>query len=167
MITDEIGITDEIRLRPVADEDREFLLTAFAAGREIELSMVPWDDSLKRAFVENQFDAQSSYYASNYDNVRHDVILASDTPVGRIYVSRNDERIAILDMAVLGEFRGRGIASAIVNSLIEEARASHRSVQVHVETFNPAQTFFTNRGFVVKSSDDINLRLVWCESPKD
>ena len=155
-----ITITEEIELRPVTDNDREFLLAAYAAGREIELSMVPWDDALKRAFVEHQFDAQTAHYSAEYENARHDVILLSGEPVGRLYVSRSDDTISILDFAVLNEYRGRGIGSAVVGSLIDEARVSNRSVQVYVETFNPSQAFFTSRGFTVKGRDDVNLKLV-------
>ena len=46
-----------ISMRPVTPDDREFLLSVYAASREAELEMLPWDDALKRGFVEHQFGA--------------------------------------------------------------------------------------------------------------
>ena len=143
--------------------DREFLLAVYASAREIELAMVPWNDEMKRAFVENQFDAQTSYYSSEFAGARHDIITLADTgeQVGRAYVDQGPEQISILDIAVLPQYRRRGIGSAIVGSLVAEAGDSGRTVRVYVEAFNPSKEFFTSRGFEVKEDDGINLRLVW------
>ena len=130
--------------------------------------MVPWDGATKRAFVEQQFDAQSDHYASEYAGARHDIITLAETgePVGRVYVNRSDEQIGILDVTVLSAYRRRGIGSAVVGALVEEARESGRTVRVHVEGFNPSQSFFLSRGFVVTEDDGINLCLVWMPGKK-
>src|SRR5690348_11794787 len=100
-----------IDLVPVRPEDREFLLTVYEASREIELSMMPWTAEQKRVFVENQFDAQLAHYSKEFPVATHDLIIMSITGqrVGRVYIDRASERIAILDMTVLPEFRKRGI----------------------------------------------------------
>ena len=155
-------ITDEILLRPVIADDREFLLDVYASSREMELSLVPWDDAVKRAFLEHQFDAQISYYVSEYPTAQHDVIeLTTGERVGRIYVERSDKKIAILDVTVHPAYRNRGIGSAIIGSLVDEARSSERSVTIYVETFNPSQSFFTRRGFRITETAGINFKLVW------
>ena len=152
---------EHISLRPVTADDREFLLRVYECSREIELSMVPWDAATRRAFVEHQFDAQSSYYSSEYQDPVHHVIKLADEPVGRLYVNRTDTEIAILDITVLSQYRGRGIGSSIVGDLLDEARRSDKSVQVYAETFNPSQEFFTKRGFKIENNDGVNLKLVW------
>ncbi len=151
-----------IETRPVTSEDRDFLLEVYEAAREIELSMVQWDAPIKRAFVEHQFDAQLLYYSTEFPAARHDVIILSGSgeQVGRIYINRTAEQIAILDITVLPQFRQRGIASSVIASLIEEAERSRQSIQVYVETFNPSQRFFISRGFVVENNDGFNLKLV-------
>lgn len=153
----------DVELRPVTAQDREFLLKVYECGREIELSMVPWEPELKRAFIEHQFDAQTTYYASEFPNARHDIILLSNSgeQVGRLYVDRREAKIAILDLAVLSEYRRRGIGSAVVDGLIEEARGSGKTVEVYVETFNPSQNFFTALGFEIENDDGVNLKFVW------
>src|SRR4030095_6492167 len=155
--------TTKFDLRPVTGDDRDFLLRVYECSREIELAMVPWDEAMKRAFVEHQFDAQTVHYSSEYPTARHDVILSSETgeQVGRLNVNRSDERISILDVTIISEYRRRGIGSAVIAALVDEGRESKRSVQVYVETFNPSQQFFLSRGFDLEDEEGFNLKLVW------
>jgi ribosomal protein S18 acetylase RimI-like enzyme len=155
-------IAENVSLEPVSPGDREFLLRVYECSREIELSMVPWDDATKRTFVEHQFDAQTSHYSSEYPEAKHYVIMLSQggEQAGRLWVNRTESEIAILDVTVLPEFRRRGIGSSIVGSLVDEAQSTGKSVRVYVETFNPAQEFFANRDFIVESSDGINAKFV-------
>jgi ribosomal protein S18 acetylase RimI-like enzyme len=154
---------DEISFRLVTSDDHEVLLRVYASSREIELSMVPWDDETKRAFIEHQFNAQTSHYAKEYPAARHDVIVLCETgeTVGRLYVNRTGEQISILDITILPEFRRRGIGSEVLARLVEEAQTTGRTVRVYVETFNPSQQFFIKRKFTVMNDDGMNLRLVW------
>lgn len=150
-----------ITLRSVTRADREILLAVYAASRIIELSMLPWNDSQKRIFVEHQYDAQTSYYAEKYPAATHDVILSDGTAVGRLYVDRRTNEIAILDVAVLTEFRGQGIGTTVIKRLQAEAAATGRAVGVFVEVFNPSQKLFGELGFAVVADDGMNRRFEW------
>src|SRR4051794_31591530 len=100
-----------IALRTATPADRDFLLQVYAAGRELELSLVPWDDAMKRAFVEHQFDAQDAHYQQEMPGSTHQVIQVDGEPAGRIYLHRTTSEIAILDLAMLPQFRKRGVAT--------------------------------------------------------
>lgn len=154
-------IENEISLRPVTGDDREFLLGVYAAGRETEFSVLPFDEAQKRAFCEQQLDAQTTYYSEKYPHGTHDVILASGEPVGRVYVNRGDALISILDFAILGEHRKKGIGTHIVRSLQTEANDVNKRVGVYVETYNPSQEFFRGLGFELVESDEVNLYFEW------
>ena len=154
--------SNNISLRPIADDDREFLLRTYASSREIELSMVPWDDEQKHVFVAHQFDAQTSYYREKYPDATHDIILFNGTAAGRIYVDRTESEIAILDLNVLPEFRRNGIATSVVGDL--KAESSGRSVRVYVETFNPSQKLFAELGFAVESQTETHILFRWSET---
>lgn len=153
----------ETVLRPAADDDREFLLHVYECSRETELSMVPWDEKLKRAFVEHQFDAQTAHYSSTYPAARHDIVILAESEerVGRLYVNRSPTRISILDITILPQYRQRGIGSSLIAEMIQEASRANLEVQVYVETFNPSLQFFKSRGFAVEDDDGMNFRLVW------
>lgn len=151
----------EISLRPVTEEDHEFLLRAYAAGRETELAIFPFDDAQKRAFCEQQLDAQTAYYREKYPQATHEVILLDGEPVGRMYVNRGEKLILILDFAVLVAHRKQGIGTHIVKSLQAEAASSGKRVGVEVETFNPSQSFFRELGFKLVDSNEMSLYFEW------
>lgn len=150
----------QITLREVCIGDREFLLSVYAAGREIELSMVPWVAAQRRVFVEHQFDAQNLHYRTYYEGSTHEIILFDGVPAGRLYLSRADQ-IAILDIAVLPEFRNRGIGTAVIRRLRDEATRSNLSLRIYMESYNPFQILFTELGFEVVQDDGVMRQFVW------
>ena len=146
-----------ITLRPVNSEDREFLLQVYAASRGAELAMVPWDDAMKRVFVEHQFDAQRRHYDTEYKNVTHEIILLNNEPAGRIYLSRGNELTAILDLTVIPAFRRRGVATELLRRL----QAEGKRLRVFIEPYNPGRQLFLDLGFEIVKEDEANLELQW------
>lgn len=151
----------DIRLRPVTDTDREFLLHLYQISREAELSITPWNESQKQAFVEQQLDAQTYAYQTKYPDAAHDIILFRDKAAGRIYVERGLGQIAILDITVMPKYRKQGIGTALVRNLTDEARRSNKSVRIYLEHSNPSEKLFTKLGFRVVPDDGIDLRFEW------
>jgi ribosomal protein S18 acetylase RimI-like enzyme len=137
----------EPRLRPVAGDDRAFLVELYGSVREPELAHVPWDDATRRAFIEHQFSAQDAHYRQNYPGATLDVIEVDGEPAGRLYVHRGASDIRIMDIALATAFRGRGIGTGLLRSLIAEAHASERKLSIHVEMNNPARTLYERLGF--------------------
>ena len=138
---------DRTRLRPVADRDRAFLVELYASVREPELAHVPWDDNLKRAFVEHQFAAQDAHYREHYPGATLDVVEVDGEPAGRLYVHRGPSDIRIMDIALVPAYRGRGIGTTLLRGLIAEAEGSRRKLSIHVEVNNPARRLYERLGF--------------------
>ena len=134
-------------LRPVADADRAFLVDLYGSTREDELAQVEWDDGARAAFVEHQFAAQDSHYRANYPGATLDVIEVDGAPAGRLYVHRGEGDIRIMDIALMPAFRGRGIGTRLLGSLIDEADACGWKLSIHVETNNPARSLYDRLGF--------------------
>jgi ribosomal protein S18 acetylase RimI-like enzyme len=136
-----------VRLRPVEEADRPFLVELYGSTRAEELARVNWDDATKRAFVEHQFAAQDQHYRANYPGATLDVIEVDSERAGRLYVHRGPSDIRIMDIALAPGFRGRGIGSALLRSLMDEADASGRKLSIHVEMTNPARSLYARLGF--------------------
>ena len=51
-----------LRLRRITVDDLSFLAEVYASTRQEELSVVPWTDEQKAAFLRWQFDNQHQYY---------------------------------------------------------------------------------------------------------
>ncbi len=137
----------ETRLRPVTGRDRPFLVELYASTRADELAPVSWDDASKRAFIEHQFSAQDAHYRANYPGATLDVIEVDAEPAGRLYVHRGERDVRIMDIAVAPRFRGRGIGTALLRELIDEADATGRTLSIHVEMNNPARSLYDRLGF--------------------
>ena len=136
-----------VALRPVRDDDREFLYRVYASTREEELAVVPWREEQKEEFLRMQFRAQDVHYRQHYGDARYDVILLDGEPVGRLYVDRRDDEIRIIDIALLTGHRRKGIGGSLVRELLDEAAAADKPVTIHVEHYNPAMSLYTRLGF--------------------
>jgi ribosomal protein S18 acetylase RimI-like enzyme len=150
-------------LRPATEADREFLLELYASTREEELAQVPWDEPARRAFLEQQFSAQDHHYRSNYPGATLDVIEVDGERAGRLYVYRGAEDIRIMDIALAPGFRGRGIGTVLLEELMAEARASGRSLSIHVEMQNPARSLYERLGFVPAGEHGIYVLMRWAQ----
>ncbi len=149
----------QVSLRPVSADDEAFLQAVYATTRAEEMKHVPWNEAQQAAFLQMQFKAQKHHYETRCPDARHDIILFDSQSVGRLYVDRREHEIHVLDIALLPEYRGRGIGSSLIKALMEEASAAGKSLTIYVESFNPSQTLFARLGFHEIESDGINIKL--------
>jgi ribosomal protein S18 acetylase RimI-like enzyme len=136
-----------LTLRRVAASDSPFLHAVYASTRADELAMVDWDEATKAAFVRMQFHAQHTGYAETYGAADFHIVLLDDQPIGRLYVDRTGRSLHVIDIALLPEYRGRGIGTALLGELFAEAAQDNRPVTIHVERFNRAQALYERLGF--------------------
>ena len=132
----------------MAEDDEPFLRRLYASIREDELAVVPWDEGDKEAFLRQQFDAQDTYYRQHYDGATYDVIDVDGEPAGRLYVARWEDEIRIMDIALLPEYRGKGIGTQLLRDLLDEGARTGKRVSIHVEKNNPALSLYVRLGFV-------------------
>ena len=75
------------------------------------------------------------------------IVERAGTPRGRVYVHATAAEIRLMEIALLPTERNRGIGSAIVRRLQEEARDRGVQLTLHVEPDNPAQRLYRRLGF--------------------
>jgi ribosomal protein S18 acetylase RimI-like enzyme len=150
-----------LSLRPIAPDDEELLFRVYASTRAEELAAVAWTDEQKAAFLRMQFAAQHRYYHENYTASCFDVVLVDGRPAGRLYVARWTEEMRIVDIALLPEFRRRGVGSALLARLREEAEEKRLPLRIHVERMNPALGLYERLGFRVIEDRGVYLFMEW------
>jgi ribosomal protein S18 acetylase RimI-like enzyme len=149
----------KIELRPVMPEDEPLLRRVYSSTREEELQPVPWSAAEKAAFLDMQFDAQDRFYREQHVGQAFDVIEVDGEAAGRLYVARWPDEIRIVDIALLPEQRGRGVGTALITALLEEAARTGRKVSIHVEVSNPAARLYRRLGFrAVDAGDGVRAR---------
>jgi len=155
------GTSEFLRLRTVTPEDEQFLRAVYASTRSEELARVPWSDEQKRAFIDMQFAAQDADYRRNYPDAQYSIIEVQGVPAGRLYVDRGSKEIRIIDIALLPEHRRAGIGTSLLRALQDEARATGKTLTIHVEKFNPARSLYHRLGFQQIEDKGVYLLLEW------
>ncbi len=150
-----------LTLRPIQTGDEEFLCRVYASTRAEELLPLPWSEEQKAAFLRAQFAAQHRYYQESYTSSRFDLVLVGGRPAGRLYVARWPEELRVIDIALLPEFRRRGIGTALLGRLLDEAKSLALPLRIHVERFNPALAFYERLGFRQIEDRGVYLFLEW------
>ena len=81
--------------------------------------------------------------------IRHLLGVLEDhgVPAGRLYIHREPATLLVMDIALLPDWRGRGIGTALMQWVCSQARAAGKSVTVSVEKYNRAQTLYRQLGF--------------------
>ena len=146
--------------RPVRwPEDAPFLERLYASTRADELAITGWSDAQKAEFCRGQFNAQHAHYQKHYPDAAFDVIEQDGASAGRLTVDRREKEIGVVDLALLPDFRGRGIGTRLLRELASEADAAGKPLTMHVERFNPAQRLYARLGFELAEDKGIYLFL--------
>lgn len=147
-------------MRPIQEEDLEFLLRLYSTTRAEEMAMVTdWTDEQKDAFVRMQFQAQHAWYQEHYGDAQFALVLVEGIPAGRLYVHRRAAEIRLVDISLLPEYRNGGIGTALLGELFAESAESGKPVTIHVEKFNPAMRLYERLGFVPVADHGVYLLL--------
>ena len=108
-------------LRPITDDDLEFLFQLYASTRAGEKELVGWEDEPWEVFLRMQFNLQHGQYMQNYEQPTFDIVMLGTTPVGRLYVNRGANEIRIVDITLSPEYRGRGLGAKLVHAAVDAA----------------------------------------------
>ena len=148
-------------LRAVAPDDGDFLRELYASTRTEELARTGWSDEQKAAFLNQQFTAQTQHYAAHYSAADYRIILACGQRAGRLIILRMEKESRVVDIALLPEYRGQGIGTALLKNLLRDAAAEGRCVTIHVEKFNPAVRLYQHLGFKPAEDKGVYWFMKW------
>jgi RimJ/RimL family protein N-acetyltransferase len=169
--TDSMGDAIEIpsavgrlRLRPERDEDQAFRYRLFCDAREPEFALLA--PAAFQQLMTQQFHAQILGYLACFPEARFDIVELSGEPIGRIVVDRSGEVVHIVDQAIAPPWRGRGIGTAIVRALMDEAQAAGVPLRVEGGSENdPSLRLYLRLGFTRVETVPRLTRLEWRPAP--
>ena len=137
-----------VELRPVSQSDDQFLLGVYGSTREQELGQAEWVEGQKEVFLRWQFDLQRREYDARFPDAAYHVIVVDQQPAGRIWVGSDDEQVRLLDIALLPQFQNRGVGTALLRRLIQEAGQQGKVLRHMVFVLNNnAERFYERLGF--------------------
>jgi GNAT superfamily N-acetyltransferase len=139
-----------VELRPVTEDDDQFLLSLYAGTREEELAQAEWAEGQKEMFLRWQFDLQRQEYNARFPDAAYHVILVDGSRAGRIWVGSDDEQIRLLDIALSPEFQNRGVGTALLRRLMDQAAKAGKALRHMVFVLNnDAHRFYERLGFTI------------------
>ncbi|WP_183092708.1 GNAT family N-acetyltransferase [Nocardioides stalactiti] len=147
-------------LRPVTEADESFLVALYGSTRA-DLALLPLDPEQHDVLVRMQYRAQDQHYREQHPGASFEVVEVDGAPVGRLYVDRTDRDLRVVDISLLPEVRGRGMGTALLRRVQDEAAASGRSVSLHVASDNPAAALYARLGFRPVADLGAYRRLEW------
>lgn len=137
-----------IKLRPELKNDYLFIEAVYRCTREAELNLTSWSDEEKNAFSVMQSMAQLAEYRAKFPDANFQVILFNGRSAGRFYTWENDAEIRLIDITVLPQFRGKGIATGLLRYLLKRSDTIQKKISLHVDPVNPALQLYQRLGFI-------------------
>jgi ribosomal protein S18 acetylase RimI-like enzyme len=139
--------TGWVSWRPMTESDGPALFAIYASTREAELAVVDWTPEEKHQFLLFQFNAQHQHYMQHFADADFGLLMMDSQAIGRLYVRETPERIHIIDIALLPQFRRRGIATGLLSGIVRRGSEAGLPVSIHVEMHNPARALYERLGF--------------------
>ena len=149
---------DSFLLRPAIPEDRDFLVDLYVSTREDEL---PY---FGEALIRMQYEMRQTHYSIRFPQLIPEIIMVAGQRSGAVQVNRSPEEIRLVDIALLPDFRKRGIGSAILTLLIEEAKRNALPLALTVSKSNVrARRLYERFGFQV--TEDLPMDIAMRRDP--
>jgi ribosomal protein S18 acetylase RimI-like enzyme len=150
-----------LTMRPEREDDRDFRYQLFCDSRQPEFALLLPPPVFQQVMTQ-QFHAQTVSYREQFPRARFDIVELAGRPVGRIVVDRPGSMIHIVDQAVVPELRNRGIGTALMQALMEEARRAQLPVRLEVASSNdPSLRLYLRLGFVEVETVPLYMQLEW------
>ncbi len=151
-----------IELRPVSAEDQEFLTDLFIEVRSNQYALSGWDEEQIRALLRTQFEFQQQSYRMQFPGAIHSIVQSHGVRIGRIIINRTDNELRLVDISLLPEFRNAGTGTALISSLIDEAREQNAKILLTVASDNTrAFRLYKRLGFRETGTDEFYISMEW------
>ena len=148
-------------LRPVTAEDATFLRQVYTSSRGDDLRELGWDEARIDEFLQMQYEAQRAFDGNDYAQAADEVILYSGERAGRLLIDSRESEIRCVDLALLPEFRNRGLGTLLVRKLQQQAAAANKPLRLQVIRYSRAVSLFERLGFVRTSETGSHYQMEW------
>jgi GNAT superfamily N-acetyltransferase len=153
---------DRITIRPATPADARVLFALFAEEKAAELAPLGLSADQLQPLLEMQYRGREFSYSQAAANLADEILCLSDgTRVGRILVDRRLDCIRVMDVAVLANYRNRGIGTQALERVQLAAQKASLPVRLRVMKESGAGRLYQRLGFASISSDALSMEMEW------
>ena len=150
-----------ISFEPASPGDNDFLLQVYESTRQEEMASWGWSPAQQSSFLRMQYDARKHSYDALYPSLETNVIFIGEVPAGSIIIFRSPSEIRLVDIALLPEFRSRGIGGDVIRMLISQVDDVRSALRLNVLGSNRARHLYERLGFIMKGADEMYCEMEW------
>ncbi len=150
----------KVRARRAEEADEDFIRSVFYAARAPEFEVAGISGEQLDVLLAQQYSAMRAYYRETLPGTVYEILELGGEAIG-YEATRIGEEIHLIDIALLPEFRNRGIGTERLMRLQSMGKESVQPVILSVEIFNPAKRLYERLGFTVTEEAGIYVRMRW------
>ncbi|HEX6302200.1 MAG TPA: GNAT family N-acetyltransferase [Acidimicrobiia bacterium] len=143
---------DATSLRSAKVQDREFLfeLHRAAMGPYLEELFGPWDDAIQWEFFDRWFQRSEA-----------SVVVLEGEDIGVLGLEHRVDEVYVTRIEIHPDWQNRGIGSAVMQQVLDQAAVDGKAVSLHVFEINPAFRLYERLGFATagKHEDRILMKV--------
>ena len=141
---------EELSLRKARANDSEFVFVVKkAAFSEYVKQVWGWDNSYQRELHNRRFAAQDVC-----------IIQLHEVDIGFLAVSHTSDMLKVNQLFILPEYQGRGIGSACMTRIIDDANLEQKFVVLQVLKVNTRGiTFYQRLGFTIVGESTTHVQM--------
>ncbi|WP_297417475.1 GNAT family N-acetyltransferase [Clostridium sp.] len=145
-----------ISLQKVKLEESEFLLKIFKESNPELLYICGLGEEEKRVILLQQFTIETKQLMQIYPNAEFNIVMLNEEPIGKLYINYGKTADRIIEIALLEEYRGRGIGKELIEIVIKNAKKAGKNVRLQVAWFNQnAYGLYKKLGFQVIENKEV------------
>ena len=153
-----------LTFRPAADDDRTFLTQVYASTHRQEYDAGPMTARQKAVLLLLRFRDQNAHFEKHHPRAERLIVTGGEWDIGRLYIERWPTQHAIIDLALLPEFRGKGAGAVVMRDLMDEAAAAGKPLSIQVQKCSPAIRLYLRLDFIKLADNGFHELMRWGES---
>lgn len=158
-------MVEQFKTRMATAEDEPLLYRIFAEVKGHEFAPLGWPPEQLESLLRMQYQARKTGYAQTNPAAVDTILCLEDgTAVGRHLVERQPDRYRTVDIAILAEYRNRGIGAWAIRQIQQAAELEGLAYRLRVEKANPALKLYERLGFLTIASDETGFEMEWRSS---
>jgi ribosomal protein S18 acetylase RimI-like enzyme len=155
-------MAEQFKTRMATAEDESLLYRIFAEAKGQEFAPLGWPPEQLEPLLRMQYQARkASYKQTNPAAIDSILCLEDGTAVGRHLVERQPERYRTVDIAILAEYRNRGVGAWAIRQIQQIAEFEGVAYRLRADRGSPALRLYERLGFISIAGDELGFEMEW------